>query len=173
MSAPGVSTYHSSTVQWGASHSPTTYAPYEHHVYSPNDWIADNHPDFVYTPKNPVQYTVEEGRYTRLALETPLDDFFATFPSFKYNAYSSISDEFNRLLLECLGWDVQKKYSKSEIKRREDVRDAKKRFNLAQFDHFKVIFGVESDGLRAWQTLYKVLGVDPLPNTAGDCLMVR
>ncbi|KZV62994.1 hypothetical protein PENSPDRAFT_758311 [Peniophora sp. CONT] len=150
---------------WGALSSPTTFAPYEHHVYCPNDYIGEQHPDFVYTPANPVQYT-EDGK---LALETPLDDFFASFPQFNYNPYASVTDEFSRLCLKCFAWDSFAKHSKEELKRREDIKDASKRFGRALVDQFLVIFGVERHSLRAWQTLYEALGVDPLPNTMKEC----
>lgn len=153
---------------WGALSSPTTFAPYEHHVYCPNDYIGEQHPDFVYTPANPVQYT----EYGKLALETPLDDFFASFPQFKYNPYASVTDEFSRLCLECFAWDSFSKHSKEELKRREDIKDASKRFGRALVDQFLVIFGVEKHSLRAWQTLYEALGVDPLPNTMKECYEV-
>ena len=168
MTFSSYSDVYSRPIQWGVPSSPTTYKPEPHFIYEPNTYIAEDHPDFVYRPTQPVAYT-EDGR---LALETPIDNFFATYESFTYNAYASVTDEFNRVLLEFHEWNVHEKHSAREIRRRQDVREATKMFNKALFEYFRLIFGVEYNSLRAWQTLFKALGADPLPDSEDTCRMV-
>ncbi|VDC02973.1 unnamed protein product [Peniophora sp. CBMAI 1063] len=168
MPSRGPSGIYARPEQKGVKSSPTTSVPYEHYIYEPNTYIAIDHPDFVYRPAKLVEHT-EDGE---LALEAPLDDFFATYETFTYNAYASVTDEFNRLLLECLHWDVHAEHSDYEIRHRQDVRKATKKFNKALFEHFRLIFGVEYNSFRAWQVLFKVLGANPLPETEDACRMI-
>ncbi|KAI0033373.1 hypothetical protein K488DRAFT_28761, partial [Vararia minispora EC-137] len=92
--------------------------------------------------------------------DTPLDDFFASYPDFSYNPRASATDEFYRMCDE-FGWD-----SKRNTQKR---RKAHQLFKDALVHQFNQTYGTEVNSLRSWQALCEALGLDEIPDTLKDC----
>jgi heat shock protein HspQ len=89
--------------------------------------------------------------------DTPLDEFFNTFPLFVYDATLSPADSYASLR-RCYGW------------RRGDPEsdDAWDRYQNALKEELKLWLGAETD-LIAWHSLCRAIKIEPLPPTCRDC----
>ena len=94
------------------------------------------------------------------ALASPLDRFFALYPSFRYDASLPPATSYHALV-QHFGWD---RHSKAGSK-------AKARYQEALSKEVEVWFGKEDD-LEAWHTLCRAVGVRRPPNNIEGCAHV-
>ncbi|KAG1867072.1 hypothetical protein C8R48DRAFT_704106 [Suillus tomentosus] len=92
--------------------------------------------------------------------QTPLDDFFATYPAFDYNSSASASSEFYRMCGQ-FGWDEEDK-DKEREQAHCDFKDA-----LVQ--QFNEIYGTDPKNLTSWRNLCQIVRISPIPDTLESC----
>ncbi|KAF8880357.1 hypothetical protein CPB84DRAFT_1632391, partial [Gymnopilus junonius] len=88
----------------------------------------------------------------------PLRSFFATYPSFIYNASAAPTSEFYRLC-SFFGW------SRGDANR----EDAYKSFRIALTKQFNTVYGTDAESLESWQLLCAKVGAHPVPNSLKKC----
>lgn len=91
---------------------------------------------------------------------TPLDKFFRSFPSFRYNPKLPPSESYAQLREFC-GWE----------KENPDGEKAWKKYQSALEAEVKMWFGAEDD-LDAWHSLCRAIGIEPLPETCKQAVRV-
>jgi hypothetical protein len=91
---------------------------------------------------------------------TPLDDFFLSFPSFEYDPSLPPAKSYS-LLRRHMAWP----------KGTEEGNLAWKRYREALVDEVRVWFGHEND-LAAWHTLCRAIGIQQPPETIDACVGV-
>ena len=102
-----------------------------------------------------------EARIHQQASESPLDVFFRSFPTFKYDRALPPATSYANLETH-MGWHRgQSQSSNAWI----EYQDALER-------EFEMWFGAEDD-LVAWHALCRAIGIKPLPTTCGLCKKVR
>ncbi|KAG1882487.1 hypothetical protein F4604DRAFT_1678464 [Suillus subluteus] len=94
--------------------------------------------------------------------QTPLDNFFAKYPEFKYNSSVSASLEFYRMC-DKFGWD------KEDKEREQASRD----FKDSLVQQFNDIYGTDVNDLTSWRTLCQIVHVSPIPDTLKSCREVE
>lgn len=87
---------------------------------------------------------------------SPLNDFFAKYSAFEYDATNSAPHEFDRLCKE-FGWG-----KKVRDKAHEDFKDA-----LVQ--QFNLLYGTDKDSLSNWQILCHIIRIEPVPQRLNAC----
>jgi hypothetical protein len=95
--------------------------------------------------------------------ETPrfIADYFAQFPTFRYNARREVWEQFYALRGQMgMNWDDA---------RFESERDT---FRDALVQEFNGFYGTDENDLRAWRALCREVGVEPLPTTIKSCRQV-
>ena len=92
---------------------------------------------------------------------TPLDQFFTSFPHFDYNPTAIPSDEWQRLRRR-YGWGRDD----------PDGDDAWERYRTALVQEFNSWYGSNNNSLQSWQALCAVLKVSPLPTSTVACRQV-
>jgi hypothetical protein len=92
---------------------------------------------------------------------TPLDQFFMSFPKFNYDPAAFPSDEMQRLRRH-YGWG--RNHPKGE--------DAWDRYQTALVQEFNSWYESNNSSLQSWQGLCTVLKVRPLPTSTGACRQV-
>jgi uncharacterized C2H2 Zn-finger protein len=108
----------------------------------------------------------QHQRYSRLhlslgtQLDTPLDRFFLSFPSFEYDRSIPPATSFKLLR-------TQKRWRMGS----EDSKNAWSRYQKALEDEVRVWFGKEDD-LNSWHTLCRAIGIATPPKTIKKCEMV-
>lgn len=85
--------------------------------------------------------------------ESPINNFFASFPSFRYDP-TIIPSKSYQLLQKLHKWDLHSSEGKAIRKRYQDA--------LRQ--EFDLWYGSE-DGLEAWHALCRAIGTRPLPTS--------
>ncbi|KAG2354028.1 hypothetical protein BDR07DRAFT_1454263 [Suillus spraguei] len=110
------------------------------------------------SPGNKRRKTTHER--SKASTRTPLDDFFATYPKFKYNSSASAPLEFYRMCDE-FGWDKDKKNKERE--------EAHCNFKDALVQQFNDIYGTDVNDLTSWRTLCQIVRVSPIPDTLESC----
>ncbi|KAG1867066.1 hypothetical protein C8R48DRAFT_704088 [Suillus tomentosus] len=90
--------------------------------------------------------------------QTPLDDFFATYPAFDYDSSASASSEFYRMC-DQFCWD-------REDKEREQAHCD---FKDALVQQFNEIYGTDVNNLTSWRNLCQIVRISPIPDTLESC----
>lgn len=88
---------------------------------------------------------------------TPIDRFFESFPSFRYNSSLMPSTSYNRLLKHH-GWQEKSL----------ECKEAWELYQDALREEFHLWFGLDDD-LDAWHALCRAVGLDPPPGTCEEC----
>ncbi len=99
----------------------------------------------------------ESDSETEVKLE-PLEEFFSSQPSFKYNPCESASQQFQRLCRE-EGW--RKGNSKQAV--------AWGGYLTALVGQFQTSYGTDEDDLDAWHELLKHVGIAKPPDNTEGC----
>jgi hypothetical protein len=89
-----------------------------------------------------------------------IEDFFARYPGFDYNAGRGSTTEFQRLCRH-FGWP----------KDSDDRNDAKDDFKNALVKEFNSIYGTDENDLGSWQGLCGILGI-PISESLEECRKV-
>lgn len=92
---------------------------------------------------------------------TPLDIFFRSFPGFPYESVLPPATSYAQLE-QHQGWAPHSAAS----------RDAWRQYQEALRDELQMWYGDE-DNLTAWHALCRAIGVNPLPGTCEQCVVVR
>ncbi|KAG2158682.1 uncharacterized protein EDB93DRAFT_1245913 [Suillus bovinus] len=90
--------------------------------------------------------------------QTPLDDFFATYPKFTYNSSASAPLEFYRMC-DQFCWDRED----------EEREQAHSDFKDALVKQFNEIYGTDVNDLTSWRNLCQIVRVSPIPDTLDLC----
>ncbi|KAG1867058.1 hypothetical protein C8R48DRAFT_833139 [Suillus tomentosus] len=90
--------------------------------------------------------------------QTPLDDFFATHPTFDYDSSASASSEFYRMCGQFC-WD-------RDDKEREKAHNDFKNALVRQFNE---IYGTDVNDLTSWHNLCQIVRISPIPDTLKLC----
>ena len=96
-----------------------------------------------------------------LDANTPLDDFFADYPTFAYDRTKPVMAEFKRMCLQ-LGWNVG----------RGSGRAAHRAFKDALTRQFNEIYGTDIHSFEPWKKLCQILQISPIPETITECRKV-
>ncbi|KAG1734508.1 hypothetical protein EDB19DRAFT_1639041 [Suillus lakei] len=97
-------------------------------------------------------------KHSQTYTQTPLDNFFATYPKFEYDSSASASLEFYRMC-DKFGWN----------KENEEREQASCDFKNALVQQFNYIYGIDVDDLTSWRTLCQIVRVSPIPDTLKSC----
>ncbi|KAL4248522.1 hypothetical protein ABKN59_007822 [Abortiporus biennis] len=92
--------------------------------------------------------------------DTPINDFFAQYPTFDFDPSQPVYDEFDRMCEE-FGWNDEKKKKKKGV-----VRRGLQNALVQQFNRF---YGTQIESLESWQRLYKDIGIKPVPDDIESC----
>ncbi|KAG2102837.1 uncharacterized protein F5147DRAFT_706977 [Suillus discolor] len=104
------------------------------------------------------RFAHDEGFKITNGIQTPLDDFFATYPAFDYNSSASASSEFHRMC----GHFCWNKKDKEKKKAHRDFKDA-----LVQ--QLNEIYGTDVNNLSSWRNLCQIVHISPIPDTLESC----
>ncbi|KAG1835362.1 hypothetical protein DFJ58DRAFT_670416, partial [Suillus subalutaceus] len=105
-----------------------------------------------------------QERRSQTQTQTPLDNFFAKYPEFKYNSSVSASLEFYRMC-DKFGWDKENEDEDENKKRKKASRG----FKNALVQQFNDIYGTDVKNLVSWRTLCQIVHVSPIPDTLESC----
>jgi hypothetical protein len=89
-----------------------------------------------------------------------IKDYFARHPEFPYDERGETWEQFYTLK-NSMDWDQPDLQSE-----REYLRDA-----IVQ--EFNLIYGTDENDILAWQSLCRVVRMQPVPSTIGECRQVR
>lgn len=92
----------------------------------------------------------------------PVDEFFASFPTFNYKRSASSPQEFRRM---CSHFNWRKRPNGTYPAERQE---ASKIFRIAMVRSFNQNFGEGVEAKRAWVHLCTVLMVEPIPTSITD-----
>jgi hypothetical protein len=101
--------------------------------------------------------TSKPNRPTLARSESPIDQFFESFPSFKYNPSLLPSTSYKHL----------QKYQKW-LPGSPESKENWERYQSALRHEFDLWYGAEDD-LNAWHSLCRAIGINPLPATCMEC----
>jgi hypothetical protein len=90
------------------------------------------------------------SRLGGIEITTPIDAFFATFPSFDYDPHRSAAAEFQRLRRH------------QQWREPSEYEDARRRFHTAFEAEFNSTFG---GSIADWRRLCDVVGITPVPES--------
>ncbi|KIM42846.1 hypothetical protein M413DRAFT_10279 [Hebeloma cylindrosporum] len=96
-----------------------------------------------------------------------IDEFFARYPRFPYDACDSVTNQFARLC-KFFGWQPKE----AAFRKTDDARKywvARRAFNNAMTKQFNSIYGTDFGDLSSWKNLCKVLGIVPIPDGLEEC----
>ncbi|KAI0637823.1 hypothetical protein C8Q77DRAFT_393144 [Trametes polyzona] len=91
-----------------------------------------------------------------MASQTPIRDFFDSYPEFDYDHTAPFHGEYLRMGKE-LHWNREE---------REAARDALRHAMVQQFNN---VYGTNAEDLESWQLLCNALGMDPVPDKLKAC----
>lgn len=97
------------------------------------------------------------------ATPTPLETFFAGFADagFSYQPATSARKNFARLC-RASGW----------VGNSPARTDARQGFKDALVQQFNFLYGVDGNDLAAWHNLCETIGIEPVPDSVGECRKV-
>jgi len=102
--------------------------------------------------------TQDRQRHQQRNSESHLDEFFARYPAFSYNASAAVMTEFYRMC-NFFSWGRDDEEKESA---REHLKDA-------MTQQFNSRYGTDVDDLSAWRNLCRVLEIDPIPDELKAC----
>ncbi|KAI0033361.1 hypothetical protein K488DRAFT_47848 [Vararia minispora EC-137] len=91
-----------------------------------------------------------------MSSNTPLDAFFATYPSFAYDPSASATAEFARTCAQ-FRWGEKRR------------KKAHRAFSTAMVAQFAATFGTDVGSLRSWQALCEAIDIEEVPDTLTKC----
>lgn len=86
----------------------------------------------------------------------PLQTYFNKYPTFAYDDTKASTSEFYRMC-DFFDWDEDEK------------DDARGLFKDALVQEFNIIYGTDENNIESWNTLCRVLNVDPIPQGLDAC----
>lgn len=113
-----------------------------------------------FSTEQALEQHCQNSRTHQTIIETPLDAFFRSFPTFDYNPSLPPATSYARLR-EHKGWRH----------RNAESNDAWDLYQDALQGELRMWYGSEDD-LTAWHALCRAIGVDPLPKTCDNCVEV-